>query len=212
MKIYKILALIFAVLALCAAGTGVYLAMENIGAEPVLVHAPEEAKQRVVEMLDAFCRGDYDGVSVQLYGQPELGLDREPADAVGQLFWEALEDSRSYTVLRDCYATDDGIAMDVALESLDMSSVTGNLRSRAQVLLEQRVAQAEDISEIYQEGGEYREDFVMGVLEDAAAEALEQDAAAARWELTLHFIYDEGRWWIRPDEALLTAISGGTTK
>ena len=212
MKIYRILALIFALLALCAAGGGVYLALENMDAAPVLVRAPEEAGQQATGMLDALCRGDYDGVSARLYGQPELGLDRDAGDAVGQLFWHALEDSRSYSVIRDCYATGDGIAMDVVLECLDLGSVTGNLRNRAQTLLEQRVAQAADTSEIYREGGEYREDFVMGVLEDAAREALEQDAATARWELTLYFIYEEGQWWIRPDEALLTAMSGGTTK
>ena len=212
MKIYKILALVFALLALCAAGAGVYLALENIGAAPVLVRVPEAAARQALEMLDALCQGDYAGVSARLYGQPELGLDREPGDAVGKLFWDALESSRGYTVLRDCYATDDGIAMDVALESLDLNSITGSLRGRAQALLEQRVAQAEDTSEIYQEGGEYREDFVMGVLEDAARETLEQDGTAARWELTLHFIYEDGHWWIRPDEALLTAMSGGTTK
>lgn len=212
MKIYQILALIFAVLALSAAGAGVYLALENMDAGPVLVQAPQEASHQASDMLEALCNGDYDGVSARLYGQPELGLDREPEDTVGKMFWEALENSRSYTVLRDCYATDDGIAMDVALECLDMDSLTGTLRSRAQVLLEQRVAQAEDTSEIYQDGGDYREDFVMAVLEDAAREALEQDATTARWELTLYFIYKEGHWWIQPDEALLTALAGGATK
>lgn len=212
MKIYKVLALVFAVLALCAAAAGVYLSLRYMNAEPVLVQAPEEARQRAVALMDAVCAGDYDNVSIQLYGQPELGLDREPGDTVGKLFWDALEDSRSYSVVRDCYATGDGIAMDVVLESMDMDSVTKNLRQRAQTLLEQRVAQAEDTSEIYAEGGEYREDFVMEVLEDAAREALEEDAVSIRWELTLYFIYDEGRWWIRPDGALLTAISGGTNK
>lgn len=212
MKIYKVLAVFFAVLALVAAAAGVTVSLRNIHAEPVLVEAPGEARQRAVALMDAVCAGDYDGIRVQLYGQPELGLDREPADAVGKLFWQALMESRSYTITRDCYATDDGIAMDVTLVSLDMDSVTGNLRDRAQSLLEQRVKQAEDTTEIYLEGGEYREDFVMAVLEDAAREALQEDAATTQWELTLRFVYDEGRWWIRPDGDVLDAISGDTIK
>lgn len=212
MKIYKILAAFFALLALGSAGAGVYLALENISAGPVLVQTPEEAGQQAEQMLEALCRGDYEGVSTRLYGQPKLGLDREPGDAVGKLFWEILEKSRSYTVLRDCYATDEGLAMDVVLESLDMDGITEDLRSRAQELLEQRVAQAEDADQIYREGGEYREDFVMDILNDAAQDVLGQNLATARWELTLQFIYEQGQWWVRPDDALLTAISSGTAK
>lgn len=213
MKIfYRVLALMFAVLALGAAACGVYLTLDNIGAEPVLVQAPEEARQRALALMDALCEGDYDSISDQLYGRPDLGLNRDPADAVGVLLWDALAESRTYSVLRDCYATDNGIAMDVVVEGLDLDSVLGGLRQRAQALLEQRVAQAENTDEIYAEGGEYREEFVMDVLKDATAEALEQEGKQVRWELTLRFVYDEGRWWIRPDEALLTAISGGTNK
>lgn len=212
MKIYKILAAFFALLALAGAAAGVAISLKYRNAEPVLAEAPEEARSRAVALMDAVCAGDYEQISAQLYGQPELGLDREAADQVGKLFWQALMESRSYTIVRECYATDDGIAMDVVLVGLDMDSVTGNLRSRAQVLLEQRVSQAADTSEIYVDGGEYREDFVMAVLEDAARDALREDAAMTQWELTLRFVYDEGRWWIRPDGEVLDAISGDTIK
>ncbi len=212
MKIYKVLAAVFAVLALAAAVAGVTISLRHIQSEPVLVEAPEEARQRAVALMDAVCAGDYELIQLQLYGQPELGLDREPADAVGKLFWQALMESRSYTVVRDCYATDDGIAIDVVLVSLDMDSVTGNLQSRARSLMELRVKQAEDTTEIYREGGEYREDFVMAVLEDAAREALQEDAEVTQWELTLRFVYSGDRWWVRPDGELLAAISGGTIK
>lgn len=210
--VYKVWALLFAVLALCAAGAGVYLALENVGSEPQMVQAPEEARQRALTLLDALCEGDYSEVSSQLYGQPELGLDKEPADEVGVLLWAALTESRSYEILRDCYATDSGIAMDVAVEGLDLQRILNDLRQQSQMLLEQRVSQAEDASEIYDENGEYREDFVMEVLENAVREVMAWDSENARWELTLQFVYDEGRWWIRPDEMLLSAISGGTNK
>ena len=210
--VYKVWALLFAVLALCAAGAGVYLALENVGSEPQMVQAPEEARQRALTLLDALCEGNYSEVSSQLYGQPELGLDKEPADEVGVLLWAALTESRSYEILRDCYATDSGIAMDVAVEGLDLQRILNDLRQQSQMLLEQRVSQAEDASEIYDENGEYREDFVMEVLENAVREVMAWDSENARWELTLQFVYDEGRWWIRPDEMLLSAISGGTNK
>ena len=91
----------------------------------------------------------------------------------------------------------------------ELASLTENLRERAQTLLEQRIAQAEDTSEIYDENNEYREDFVMAALYDAAQEALEQDARTTSWELTLNLIYENGQWWIMPEPGLLVAISGG---
>lgn len=212
MKICKVLALVFAVLALVTAAAGVFLSLRNMNAGPVLVQAPEEVRERAVALMDAVCIGDHEGVRAQLYGQPELGLDREPTDAVGRLFWQALMESRSYTVVRDLYVTNDGIAMDVVLVGLDMDSVTGNLRDRSQRLLELRVSQAKDAAEVYMDNGEYREGFVMAVLEEAAREALREDAAMTQWELTLRFVYDEGRWWIRPDGDVLDAISGDTIK
>ena len=75
--------------------------------------------------------------------------------------------------------------------------------------LEQRVLDAVDVSEIYDENNEYREDFVMSVLKDAVADALEEDAKKMTVELTVNLSYQNGKWWVVADEALLDAISGG---
>ena len=112
----------------------------------------------------------------------------------------------------DCYATDAGLAQDVTFTCLDFSSVTASLQSRAQELLVQRVAEAEgteDADTIYDEKGDYREDFVMDVLYDAAVAALEEDAATMNTELTVSMTYQDGKWWIIADKNLLDAISGG---
>lgn len=212
MKISKIISAVFAGLAVCAAAAGIFLSLRYTNAEPVLVEEPAAARERVVALMDAVCAGDYSTAGSLLYGQPDLGMDREAGDTVGVLFWNALEESRSYTVTRECYATDTGLALDVELRSLDLGSVTKNLRSRSQALLERRVAAAEDTSEVYVDGGDYREDFVLAVLQDAAAEALAEDSRMVDYPLTLHLVYDDGQWWIQPDAALMNAISGGFLK
>lgn len=102
--------------------------------------------------------------------------------------------------------------MDIQITAMDIDSVTVNLRQRAQTLLEQRIGQAKDTSEIYDENNEYREDFVMDALYDAAREALAEDAKTVSWEITLNLIYQEGQWWIMPEAKLLQAISGGILK
>lgn len=200
---------LFGILGAGFAILGICLALLNMNASPVLVQQPEAARTQVSTMLDAFCAGDYDAVSACLYGNPSLGMDREPEDEVGRMFWEALEESFAYEILGDFHATDSGVALDVKISAMDLNSVTANLRQRAQTMLEERIAAAEDPSEIYDENNEYREDFVMDTLRDAARAALREDAQEISWELTLNLIYENGQWWIMPEQGLLKALSGG---
>ena len=144
-----------------------------------------------------------------MLGKPSLGVDREAADRVGVLIWDAFGDSVSYELVGECYTTADGLAQDLTVTTLDIKSVTAQLRSRSQALLEQRVAEAEDTADIYDEKNEYREDFVMDVLYDAAVQALEEDAVEKTVELTIKLSYSDGSWWVIADENLLSAISGG---
>lgn len=203
---------IFGILGVGFAALGVFLALTNMHASPVLVEQPEAARTQVNTMLDALCAGDYDTVSACLYGNPSLGINREPEDEVGRIFWEALEESFAYEIPGDFHATDSGVALDVKISAMDINSVTQNLRQRAQTLLEERIAQAEDPSEIYDENNEYREEFVMDALHDAARDALKEDARDITWELTLNLIYENGQWWIMPEKLLLEAVSGGILK
>lgn len=207
--IKKFMAAIFALLAVSLAVVGVWLSFDNMNAEPILLEAPEAARKLTVSVMDALCAGEYGQVSQMLYGQPELGMDQEAADPVGLLFHEAYEKSLSYRVTRDCYATNRGVAMDVQVSGLDITGLTAMLRQKSQQLLEQRVAEAEDISEVYDENNEYREDVVMAVLYDAAEQILAGETASISWDLTLECVYENGQWWIVPEEMLLEVIGCG---
>lgn len=207
----KILSGVFLALALCTAALGVGLSFRSIGAAPVLVGQPVEARSQAVAVMDAICGGDYATAGSLLYGRPELGIDREPADKVGKLLWRAYVDSMEYELSGDCFATDLGVAQKVRFTCLELDGITDGLGERAKTLLAQRVAQAENLSEIYDENMEYREDFVMQVLYDAASQALQENAQTKTVELTLNMVYD-GQWWVKPEAALLEAISGGIGK
>lgn len=200
---------LFGILAMVLTVSAVMLALSNREASPILAKQPEAARVQVQTMLDALCSGEYDTVSSCLYGTPDLGMGGQAADPVGQIFWEAMGDSFHYKLAEDFHATDSGVSLDVTISVLDLSAATANLRQRAQALLEQRIAQAEDTDEIYDANNEYREDFVMNALYDAAREALAQDAAYISWDLTLNLIYENGQWWIMPEQDLLKALSGG---
>lgn len=209
MKFRKVLSALCALIGLSAAAAGIYFGLTARDSMPVLLTPPTEATNRVTGMMDAICDGDYTQASTYILGNPGLGVDREASDQVGVLIWNSFIDSLSYQLDGACYATDDGLAQNVTLTCLDVTSVTANLRERSQTLLEQRVQAAEDTSEIYDENNEYREDFVLDVLYDAAGQALQEDASDMTVSLTLNLKYQDGQWWILADSELLDAISGG---
>lgn len=207
--IKKILSLIFVIIGIAAAVAAVNLSMENKNADPVLLTPPEEAKLQVVGLMDAVCSGDFAAASTYLQGQPDLGVDREASDPVGVLIWNAFCDSMSYELVGDCYGTEEGLAQNVKLSCMDITSVTSVLKDRSQTMLEKRVEEAENLDDVYDDKLQYREDFVMSVLYDAAAEAVKKDAATMTMDLTVNMIYQNETWWIIADRNLLDAISGG---
>ena len=207
--IKKLLSLVFAIVGIAAAVAAVSLSLSYKNANPMLLVPPEEAQHQVTGLMEAVCAGDYSTASTYLQGQPNLGVDREPTDAVGVLIWEAFCDSMRYELVGECYATEDGLAQNVVFSCIDITSVTETLKDRSQDLLEQRVEEAEDLEEVYDEDLQYREDFVMDVLYDAAVAALKEDAQTITAELTVNMAYQNGQWWIIGDKALLDAISGG---
>jgi hypothetical protein len=71
------------------------------------------------------------------------------------------------------------------------------------------VAEAADVTEVYDENNDYREDVVMEVLLEAAEDSLAEDAQNMSVTLTVGLRYWDNRWWVVADEALLDAISGG---
>lgn len=200
---------LFGILSLTAAGLGILLALSFKDAKPILLGQPDSARQQVVTMLDALCEGEYDTVSGNLYGTPNLGLDRTPEDAVSAMVWEALANSFTYELKGDLYATDSGVAQNVVITCLDLKSVVEGLRERSVILLEQRVRETEDRDEVYDQFGNYREEFVMDVVMDTARDVLENHTTTVSWEISLNLIYENGQWWIVPDQPVLKAISGG---
>lgn len=209
MKRSKFFSSLFGVIGICAAVAGIVLSLRFMHASPILLAQPQAAKNQAVRLLDAACAENMQRVSSLLYGTPQMGVDRDPADAVGVLLWDAYIDSMQYEVISDCYATDSGVALDVIITALDLNSVTSTLKDRSQIKLEQRVAAAEDAEDVYDEKGDYREDFVMEVLYDSAVEALERDAKPVSKQVTMSLVYDDGQWWIMPEAGLLNAISAG---
>ena len=204
MKGSKILSAVFGVLGvlLMVATAAVSIASRN--AQPRMLESPEAASAQAQRMM---CAGDYEAAQSCIYGQPDLGAG-EPEDAVSKLLWDAFTDSLSYEFTGLCRVTDTGFARDATVTCLDVSGVTAAVPQRAKALLEAKAAAAEDKTEIYNEDNSYRNELVDQALNDAVTQALSEDAQTVTRDVTLGLIYQDGAWWVVPDQALLKIISG----
>jgi hypothetical protein len=90
---------------------------------------------------------------------------------------------------------------------LDIASVTEKLQERAQSLVNQKIASAENLTEVYDESGSFREELVTQILQQALQQCLTQDAETFTREVTVKLINRDGKWWVVPDPALLQALS-----
>lgn len=209
MKISKFFAGMFALLGIAVAAATVWLCLQSLDKEPVLLRRPDAAVSRVDDLFRSVSEDDYTAASRLIYGEPDLGGDREHMEKISAMIWDAYVDSFRYELVGDCVPTDIGVAQQVTVTYLDITGVTDGLQDRSRALLQQRVAEAEDVEEIYDENNNYRPDFVDGVVTDAAREALREDASYLETELTVELVYVRGQWWILADQALMQAISGG---
>ncbi|MGM9604975.1 MAG: hypothetical protein ACI3XG_07905 [Faecousia sp.] len=199
---------IFGVLAAVLAVTALLICLTQRSAEPKLFGKAEGAEECARAMMESISRGDYAGASAYLYGTPSLGTEAQRETPAAELIWNAFISSLECQSQGGCYATVSGIAMDFTVSSLDIPSLTQALKERSSAVLEARVEAAEDMSQVYDSDGQYREEFAKSVLEEAAREAVAASTPVQR-TVTVQLVYDRNQWWVVPDEALLSAISGG---
>ena len=210
MKLAKFVGALFGLVGTVLMVGTVAVCLMSLDAPVKMVEYPQAAVERSEEMMEAVAKGDFSAAAQVMYGQPELGADREPQDEVGQLIWAAFVDSIAYEFEGECYPTDSGIGRKATITTLEIPSVTENLRDRSQKLLTARVETATDVTQLYN-GEEFREDVVMEVLKEAVQQALREDARTVSQDVNMNMIYRDGQWWVVPDQALLKAISGGVS-
>ena len=210
MKIARIFSAVFGVLGAAVMVFSVILCLFSLDAEPKLKELPDGAVACAQELQQAVAKADFEAISQCLYGQPDLGAEGEMTDDAGQALWDAFADSLTLTYEGSCYATNSGIGCNAVVTALDVAAVPQSLSSRAHALMTERVAQAEDMEELYDESNNFRADLVEEVLQQAMAQALENSKTVER-NVTLTLVCQDGRWYAVADEAFLQAISGGLT-
>ena len=208
MKITKVLASVFACLgAVLMLGTTA-LCLLSLDAQPKILNLPDGVVQCSETLVQALSQGDYATAEGLIYGQPDLGVPEQWDSTLEQLAWETFQESLTVSFDGDFYPSDTGYRRALTVSALDVSGAVAAVSQRAAALLSQRMEDAEDLSEIYDENNEFREDLMDQVLREALEQALAEDAQLVTSQSVLELIYRDGRWWAVPDQTLLQAISG----
>ena len=195
--------LVFAILGMGILASSVIFCLTSLNRNAIMVATPEAAQTCSEDLMTAIQAGDYTAATSYLYGQVDLGADRDPGDDLGALIWEAFGDSITYEFIGDCYATTSGVARDLWITTLDPTTLNQNLSQRVTDLAES----SED--SVYDADGHILEDRFHQILLTALAEALDQDVSTITHKIQLNLVYQNGQWFVVPDAALLRAISGG---
>lgn len=201
----KVVARVLTILGAMVLAGAAALALSCRNCPVALPRVPEQVEAAAQAFGDGLAQGDLTALSGLIEGTPEL--DPAPEDPVLALAWEHYARSLSLEFSGDWYATDSGICRDATVTALDIPAALALAGERYPELLTTRVNESV-LEDIRGGDGSYDPDFVFGVLAEAMEQVLEETPCTLQRELTLTFVFREGRWLVRPDGDLQDIFSG----
>ena len=208
MKIARFFAVIFACIGMVLLVGSMAFLLLNRNAEVKIQELPQGA----VSCADAFAQGLNDGeleaMAQMIYGQPDLGVAGMPEQTEAAAVWNAFVESIAFAYTDKLQVADQGLSRKATITVMDVSSVLEKLPELTQTLVNEKIAAAEELTDVYEESGSFREDLVDDILQQALQQSLSQHAGSITREVAVKFVNRDGAWWVVPDQALLHALSG----
>ena len=171
-----------------------------------------ELPREALAVSDAFAQalneGDLETAARLMYGQPDLGVGDVPENPESALVWEAFRSSISFAYSGECTVEQSGLVRTGSITTLDVTTVMEKLPERTQTLIDQKIAAAADLTELYDEENNFREDLTARILREALQQALSQDSQSVTREVTVRLVNRDGGWWIVPHQNLLQILTG----
>lgn len=200
-NILFVLGIVLAVLAVCVA----FAAKDTA---PRIVQSPTAALKRVESMMDAIRAGDYDRASEVMYGCPSMGEVPTGDNLAVELIWTEFLNSIEYNISGDCYVSDTSVVVDVSVKTLNVPQVISGMEEYAEKYLSRRIAAADDLADIYDSEDNIHQEVMNKILWDAALQSLENNREYQEQTIAVNLVFEKGEWWILPDEALQSILSG----
>lgn len=187
---------------------GIFAIFWGLQTEPVILREPEKARQCAEGFLQAINDGSLAEAGDYLPDPSVLGEVPEDADPIAGLVWDTYRTQLDAELVSGLYTTADGLCMDMELTALDVDDVVEKIGTLAVERMQERVAAASDMTELYGDDGQYHSELVDNVLQQAALETLMCDLPTVTTSITLHLAQSGEVWKVIPDQALINALSG----
>ena len=208
MKIARCFAVIFACIGMVLLVGSMAFLLLNRNAEVKIRELPQGA----VTCADAFAQalndGNLEAAAQMIYGQPDLGVAGMPERKETAAVWNAFVESIAFEYTDQWQVADQGLSGKATITTMDVNDVMMKMPEYVKTLLNEEIHAAEDVTELSDDSGQFREDLVAEVLQQAVQRILSQDTVCVTREVTLKFVNRDGAWWVVPDQALLHALSG----
>lgn len=204
----KISSIVLSIMGFLSIIAGIIAVFWGLQAEPVILREPEKGKQCAEEFLQAINDGNLAEAADYLPDPSALGKVPEDADPIAALIWDTYRTQLDAELVSGLYTTADGLCMDMELTALDVDDVVEKIGTLAVERMQERVAAASDMSELYGDDGQYRPELVDDVLQQAALETLMCDLPTVTTGITLHLTQSGEAWKVIPDQALIDALTG----
>ncbi len=203
MKLSKIVSALFAFLGMVLVAGGIFLSFANRNAGAPGRAVPQEAKDCATAFLTALNGHDLESARTYLYGNPDLGLSQTSEDPQTAKVWEAFRSSFAVSDIAPFQVSQSEIRLDFTLTTLELKALV-NLPSLARSILDGK----EDQDSLYDENGTLKPQEKTAIMEEALEKTL-AEAGSVNRTCTISLVEAEGRWWVLPNENLLSALSGG---
>ena len=207
MKKRRILAAFFGILAAAGAAVTLMLALTARGRQTMMLKEDPRVMTCAQNFLDKLCGMDLEGASAELLGAPELNMVSDQ-DGVKKILWDRYWGGLEVTLEGKPYAQGSFLTVNARITYPDMDAVIRQMGELTQTRLRQRVDEAENVSEVYDTDGGYRQEILDEVLVQAARTAAEQTTAVCEKSIVLKLAYDGEDWKIVPGKDLRSLLSG----
>ena len=208
MKIARFFACVFACIGivLLIGSMGFLLWNRNAGVR--VLELPQEAVAVSEDFVQALNEGNLEAAAQLMYGQPDLGVQGVPEAPETALLWDAFRSSIAFELTADWAVEQGSFVCSGTITHLDVSTIVGKFPERAKSLMDQKIAAAENLTEIYDEQNNFRQELVEQVLQEALQQTLAQDGETATRDVSLKLVNRDGRWWVIPHQNLLQILTG----
>ena len=203
----RYLKILFTLLAVVLALFSGFVCVYAMNTPPALLASVPAAEALTEQFMDTAQKGELSDLEPLLWGSPSLSGGENADFLLTGLLWDAFRSSLTYEFAGPCYAGSEGLCRDVTVTALDIAAVTALVEAELPAALADRVAAA-DPSEVYDQGSDYREDFVLDTLEQVCRDVLTRPECLSTRTVTLVLYPKDGTWWVLPTEDLLSLLTG----